>query len=567
MADFLMGWTGLILGFSGLIFIHELGHFILAKWNGVRVHVFSLGMGPYLFSFNWRGTVYALSMIPIGGYVKMMGQDDLRPDEAPTKDAHDYRNKRPGQKAAILAAGAIFNLLFTLFAFAVCYTIGFYVTPADIGNIAPDVPLAKAYMINEPGKKVPAKLQKGDRILEVGGVPVKQFIDASLQIAGASKSEPLTLKVERRSQPAIHGQAEISIVYVDPVMDAKMGASGVGLEKYIETVKLPLGFSTEDVVVVADDLTVNAKLKEMPAAKAGLKMGDEILEIRDSNAPDVAIPIKSPLDIVNAVHASDGRKLTFMLKRDGKELQKVLTPERAKEDDPLMVGILSGLKRRVSEIDTDSVAYKAGLRAENYVLKFEPEVPNDKVWKSGKLVWIDKWTAKPDEKDLKKAAIIVPEVDVSRIAKGIYTEEKQAVEFYSAGNFWDGLHAAWEDTIQYSLSVFTVFKGLILGRVKITALSGPIGIGSAIHTVASTQSFLNFFWFMGFISLNLGVMQFAPIPLLDGWHLVLVAVEKLKGSPVSMKFQEYSQVVGLVVVGCLMLLATYQDILRTFFPS
>ena len=124
MTNLLAGWTGLILGFSGLIFVHELGHFILAKWNRVRVHVFSLGMGPYLASFTFRGTVYVLSLIPIGGYVKMLGQDDLNPNAPPSRDKHDYRNKRPGQKAAILAAGAIFNLLFALLAFALCYWIG-----------------------------------------------------------------------------------------------------------------------------------------------------------------------------------------------------------------------------------------------------------------------------------------------------------------------------------------------------------------------------------------------------------------------------------------------------------
>src|SRR3977135_3760404 len=101
--ELLTGWTGVILGFSGLIFIHELGHFLLAKWNGVRVHVFSIGMGPYIFSFTRGGTIYALSLMPLGGYVKMMGQEDLNPNPDASKDPSDYRNKRPGQRAAILA--------------------------------------------------------------------------------------------------------------------------------------------------------------------------------------------------------------------------------------------------------------------------------------------------------------------------------------------------------------------------------------------------------------------------------------------------------------------------------
>src|SRR5579862_6531403 len=168
----LNGWLGLILGFSGLIFIHELGHFILAKWNGVRVYVFSLGMGPYIFSFTHNGTVYALSLIPIGGYVKLMGQDDLNPNANPSKDPSDYRNKRPGQKAAILAAGAAFNLLFTIFAFALCYGKGMDIEPPRIGQIQADKPLAFAdlHQSSAPDHAdgVAAKLKEGDRILEVG---------------------------------------------------------------------------------------------------------------------------------------------------------------------------------------------------------------------------------------------------------------------------------------------------------------------------------------------------------------------------------------------------------------
>ena len=83
--------------------------------------------------------------------------------------------------------------------------------------------------------------------------------------------------------------------------------------------------------------------------------------------------------------------------------------------------------------------------------------------------------------------------------------------------------------------------------------------------VASSQTFLNFLWWLGFISLNFGVFQFLPIPLLDGWHLVMILVEKLKGSPVPMRVQEAFQYAGLVIVGALLILATKNDIVRMFF--
>ena len=130
------GWIGLLAGFSGLVFVHELGHIAFAKWNGVTVQVFSIGMGPYLFSFTYKGTCYAFSMIPMGGYVKMLGQDDMNADTASTKSSGDFRNKRPGQRAAILVGGAFFNVLLTIVLFALCFYRGTDFISPRLGNIS-----------------------------------------------------------------------------------------------------------------------------------------------------------------------------------------------------------------------------------------------------------------------------------------------------------------------------------------------------------------------------------------------------------------------------------------------
>ena len=141
-----------VFGFSWLVFVHELGHYLLAKWNGVRVHVFSIGMGPYLLSVQKGETLYVLSLIPIGGYVKMAGQDDMKVDLALSRDPKDYRNKRPGQRAAILAAGAAFNLIFAYLGFALCYWIGVEMPAPIIGKVDPQSPLAQA-VSRVPGGK------------------------------------------------------------------------------------------------------------------------------------------------------------------------------------------------------------------------------------------------------------------------------------------------------------------------------------------------------------------------------------------------------------------------------
>jgi regulator of sigma E protease len=556
----LFGWIGLILGFSGLIFVHEFGHFILAKWNGVRVYVFSLGMGPYLASFTWRGTIYALSLVPIGGYVKLQGQDDLDPNPKPTKDPHDYRNKKPGQKAAILAAGAIFNLLFAVFLFTICYSVGVEMEPPRLGMIVPGKPLANAMLVKDG--TTPANLKEGDRIREVNGVPVKSALEAMLQIAGTPQNSDLHLRLDRRG-----GQPDDQYVTVKTERDKKIGASGIGLNPYFFEMKLPLGFTTTDYIVVKRDPASIEKLKDMPAAKAGLQKGDIIVQVGDR-------PIQKLEDMLLAGPRSEGKQTKFIIKRDGKLIEKELTPEKKEENENnWMFGIEPEVVRKVSQIDPNSEAYRNGLRSDgdsgpgHYVFGFMPDSeewegdnPFTLVWKTGKLHYASTWDAKPN--DIQTLDLSVPPAGSSDL---VFTQERQAVEKYKApGGIGDAVSVAWSDTIRFSGSVFTVLQGLFTRDVSVQALSGPIGIGTVMVKVAGTQTLMRFLWLLAFISLNLGVLQFVPIPLLDGWHLLMVLVEKMKGSPVAPRVQEAFQYVGIFIVGALLLLATYNDIYRFF---
>lgn len=544
------GWLGLILGFSGLIFIHELGHFALAKWNGVRVFVFSLGMGPYIFSFSWRGTVYALSLIPIGGYVKLAGQDDMNPNTEPSKDPTDYRNKRPGQRAAILAAGAIFNLIFTVAAFTVCYSVGMDMEPPKIGMIYPDKPLGKAKLLND-GK--PANLQEGDRIIEVNGVPVKSFLEAMLQVSGTPRGEDLQLCVERPSP----GRSERIYVKVETQHDKKIGAPGIGLNPSIMEVRLPIGFTTENEVIIAEDPSKNEKMKNLPAGKAGdFLPGDVIVSVGGRKVEGIE-------DMLLAGPRSEGKPTLIVLKRGEQTLQKELTPVRSEETESYVFGLAPREIHRVVSLREDSEAYQKGLRNGNFIIDFRAnedswDANGKLMYESGDLAYSESW--KPEPSEIKIASVTIPKAESSLY----YTYLRTSVEHYRAGTFGEALSMAWGDTIRFSGSVFTVLRGLFTGDVSPTALSGGIGIGYAVFKVASNQTFMKFLWFLGFISLNLGVLQFVPIPLLDGWHLLMILVEKLKGSPVAPKIQEAFQYVGLFIVGSLIILATYNDIYRIF---
>jgi regulator of sigma E protease len=126
----------------------------------------------------------------------------------------------------------------------------------------------------------------------------------------------------------------------------------------------------------------------------------------------------------------------------------------------------------------------------------------------------------------------------------------------------EAMALAWSDLWRHSTAVFVILKGLFSRSVSLKTMSGPLGIGHLMTTVAVQEPLMYYLWFLALLSLNLGVLQFVPIPLLDGWHLVLVGIEKLRGVPVPLKVQEAFQYVGLFIILGLLVLVTRNDLLR-----
>jgi regulator of sigma E protease len=176
--------TIIVLGV--LIFAHELGHFLAAKWARVGVLTFSLGFGPKLFGKKVGETQYQVSLIPLGGYVTMVGEE---PGEKipPELIAKSFSAQPVSRRLAIVFAGPFFNFLFAVVAFAVAFTVGLPTLLPEVGEVKPDFPAFQA------------GLQKGDRILEVNGAPVKRWEDLAKAIH-ESTDQPLNLKVEREKQ-------------------------------------------------------------------------------------------------------------------------------------------------------------------------------------------------------------------------------------------------------------------------------------------------------------------------------------------------------------------------------
>ena len=198
--EFLSGlWTYVIpflVVLTVLVFVHELGHYWVARRNGVRIETFSIGFGPELFGRTDRaGTRWKISAIPLGGYVKMFGDADAAstPSGAvrhmtPEEREVSFFHKRLGQRAAIVAAGPIANFLFAIIGLTLLFSLyGQPFTPADIGSIQPDSAAAQAGM------------QPGDVIVEVDGQPIERFEEVQ-QIVRFNQGTPLALVIQRDGQ-------------------------------------------------------------------------------------------------------------------------------------------------------------------------------------------------------------------------------------------------------------------------------------------------------------------------------------------------------------------------------
>lgn len=172
-----------VLVISFLIFFHELGHFLAARSLGVKVEVFSIGFGKSLIEREFKGTNYRLSALPLGGYVKLKGQDDMRPGFE-NLDKDSYSILSPLKKIYILFAGPFFNLILAFFLYIIIGNLGLNKLAPQIGNIAP----------NSAAQEI--GLQKNDTILEINGVKIQSFDEISKHLS----LEPLKILINREGK-------------------------------------------------------------------------------------------------------------------------------------------------------------------------------------------------------------------------------------------------------------------------------------------------------------------------------------------------------------------------------
>jgi len=278
-------WAIILLGI--LVFVHEFGHFLFAKLAGVRVLKFSLGFGPKLVGRKYGDTEYLISSVPLGGYVKMLGENT--DEELQEKDKPFAYNRQPVWKRfLIVLAGPVFNIFFASLIFVFLFLSGVPVPYPDVGKIEENSPAAKA------------GLMTGDRIIEINGESVESWGDIdSFMIDNPGKT--LDLRVKR--------DGKIIELFVTPVKKTEKNIFGEGTESW------EIGVSPLFYPVIGE------VMKGSRAKKAGLMKGDRIIQVDGKT-------IKIWQDLTSIIHDNPDVPLKFRIRRGGREMDLTITPEK-----------------------------------------------------------------------------------------------------------------------------------------------------------------------------------------------------------------------------------------------
>ncbi len=426
----------ILIGF--LIWFHELGHFLIAKLFGVKVEVFSIGFGPPLIAKKFGDTVYQLASVPLGGYVKLYGEEEK------LEDPRAFSSKPPWQKILIAFGGPLFNIVLTIFLLTVVFYVG-----VDVPKYMKGPPLVGYVDKNSWAER--AGLRAGDRILQIGDFRIERWEDIRRAIveSALSKGEKITLKVEREGKV-------ITLTAEAPKLET--GRENTGINPLIEP-------------VVGKVFREIPGLGPSPAYQVGLKEGDRILKVN-------GVPVESWHKAVELIRSAGGNPIRLTLERQGKVIEKEVVPAT----DP---------------------------RTKKPVLGIAPHIET-----------------------LKERHSISESIELA-------------------------VNRTWELTVL----TFKVLGGLLTGDVSIKTLGGPIAIAQFAGQAAQS-GIVPYISSMAFISLQLGIFNLLPLPILDGGLILLFLIEMFRRKPLPEKFKEYWQRVGFALIVSLMVFVVINDILR-----
>ena len=536
--------VALVLMLGPLVLVHEFGHFIAARLCGVRVLKFSIGFGPTIGFGRWRlawtrhGTEYVVAWLPLGGFVKMLGEinDDEHPPEViDAKPEETLRAKPLWQKLVILFAGPAMNLALPVVVFVALLGVGLPRPEPVIGLVESGSPAALA------------GLRPGDRILDVNGAPVEWWDSVEEDLRKSPGSEA-TIRFEREGKidsarlPVVTRSGLDEFGGVQPV-----GFTGLGHSRLRAVLGIPDAGS--------------------PAARAGLRSGARVSAVAGGPVEDFE-QLRRRYDA-----RGDSGTVALEIERGPND-----TPERSSVEVPAL-GSLEALgvvpaSVLVSRVSPDSPAEGAGLEPGDLLLTVDGAIGSfasfaervrtsegktlslryarggetHRVDVTPKLLEADNGLGIPESRYLigiEAAGVTLPGVMGEDIERNPLRSIPRAVGM----------------TVDVTRTFLAGLGKLLTGEVSHKQLSGPIGIAEIAHK-AIERGFEAYLSMLVLISINLGVLNLLPIPVLDGGQALLFTIEGIKRSPVSLRTREIVQQVGVTVLVLLMGLAFWNDLSR-----
>lgn len=591
----------ILLGLTFIIFIHELGHFLVARWCGVKVYTFSIGFGPRVITFyrDRSGTEYILSLIPLGGYVRMKGQEDL-----PTKNAEEFKgendhflSKKPWQRLMIILAGVEMNLISAFFFVVIAFMIGIPFSSNVIGGFLPDSPAASS------------TLKIGDEIVEVNGVKTDTMEGIITAVALQEQRQSTTVKALRESvkgtqdifaeinlsdgegipklgiipkiEFVISGLKEDSKLYheglrngytIEEVIpdlegdrsELSLGYRGSLARFYIERnpgkninlrykddlgqVRLLEGVQIMKKNVQDKGFYFSPKIQVIqgyPAQAAGLMDGDLVLSIDDK-------PIRHWDEILSYLQLQGrGDSLEVKVKRKEEILIYSVTPHYDNSRGNFILGVTAYINpenqgQEISYITPAMVKSVPGIREKDILINYTESEgqASVEVIREGNLV---SFSYDQDQIGKKSIGYLF---DYAVMGKTIR---------YS---FFESFPASFSMVKQEFSEVLSFFYLLINGQMPLEVMGGPIAIFEVSYQVAENKGWSYFLLLLAKISISLVILNLLPIPVLDGGHACVILYEMIRRKPVPEKALRLFQAIGIVFLLVLIIYVNYNDINR-----
>jgi regulator of sigma E protease len=442
-------WFLVVLGV--LVAFHELGHFLAARWVGVKVLKFSLGFGPKLFGRKMGETEYLLSAVPLGGYVKLFGEDET---EATTQEdrARSFAHQGLWGKVLIVAAGPGFNFILAYFIFAGWLATGAPLPVPTFQDLTPDI---EAIAPGSPADT--AGIQIGDRVSRVNGRDISTRAELFDAVA-KSKGQALTIEIKRGEQ--------VKTLTVAPTTAHGPQASAQEPGYYLGVEETPP--------------FVTSVAQSSPAAKAGLQAGDHVVTIEGQT-------IHTWSQMTGIVKENPNRQLQVEVLREGHRISLTMTPTAEKTT-------VNGQSVEVGKIGISGPGGRSLMHSNTSLL-----------------------------------------------------------------SLYDGLRATWGWT---ELTAIGLYK-IVVGDISSKNIGGPLMIAN-ISAEAGAQGASSVVFLIAILSINLGLLNLLPIPILDGGHLLFFLIEGILRRPLGERQRELAQQAGLVLLVGVMVFAVWNDLERMF---